>query len=77
MSQNAIQKLQSLGDQVKEAKADMEAKQAELKAHHKAVYMPMCMAKKAAEEKYEVLKGQLKRLAEENRQLLDALNGIN
>jgi DNA-binding transcriptional MerR regulator len=73
---NAIQQLQKLGDEVKEAKADMEAKQAKLKAHHKATYMPMCMAKKAAEERYEVLKAQLKRLAEENRELLDALKGI-
>lgn len=76
MSQNTIQKLQELGDKVKAAKADMETKQAELKAHHKAIYMPMCVEKKAAEERYEVLKGQLARLAAENRELLDALKGI-
>ena len=76
MAQNTIQKLQELGDRVKAAKADMEAKQAKLKAHHKAVYMPMCMEKKDAEALYERLSDELKALAAQNRELLDALKGI-
>lgn len=75
-TQNPVQQIMALTAQVQEAKIDRDEKQATLKAHHKAVYMPMCMEKKAAEENYDVLAAKLKRLLTKNSALVDALRGI-
>lgn len=75
-AQNPIQQIMALTTEVKAAKEARDLIQAEVKAHHKAIYMPMCVIKKDCEERYDLLSAKLKRLLKENSSLVNALRGV-